>query len=87
MGMYCEEKAGDKIIDGTEGCVAVLHKDSDQIEIWDEDCECHYGNVPADFSAAQINVAMRFYRAGESAGREYGASVKQREIRSVLGLN
>lgn len=87
MGMYCDETAGDKIIDGTEDCVAVLHKDSDHIEIWDTDCEGHYGNVPADFSPSQINVAMRFYHAGEKAGREYGACEKQHEMRRVLGLN
>lgn len=87
MGMYCDEAAGDKIIDGTDSCVAVLHKDSNHIEVWDEDCESHFGNVPADFTAAQINVAMSFYRAGWSVGRVSGTIDKQQEIRRVLGLN
>lgn len=87
MGMYCDQAAGDKFIDGTEGCVAVLHKDSKHIEVWDEDCEHHFGNVPADFTAAQINVAMRFFLAGERAGRVIGAIDKQNEIRRALGLN
>ncbi|TQK01068.1 hypothetical protein FBX97_5578 [Herbaspirillum sp. SJZ107] len=28
MGLYCDEKAGDKFIEGTVDCLAVLHKDS-----------------------------------------------------------
>lgn len=87
MGMYCDEAAGDKIIEGTEGCVAVLHKNGKHIEVWDGDCECHFGNVPADFTAAQINVAMSFFRAGERVGRVNGAIEKQHEIRRALGLN
>lgn len=86
MGLYCDEKAGDKFIDGTENCVAVLHKDARHIEVWDEDCECHIGNLPANFTADQINAAMRFYDAGERAGRTRGAADAQYTIRKALGF-
>lgn len=86
MGLYCDEAAGDKIINGTEGCIAVLHRNSNHIEVWNEDSEHHFGNVPADFTAAQINVVMSFYRAGWSVGRVTGTIEKQHEICRVLGL-
>jgi len=87
MGLMCDESAGDKMIAGTNGCSAVLHKDALHIEIWCEDYERHYGNVPADFTAEQINVVVHFYHVGESRGREFGAKQKQHEIRSVLGIH
>ena len=87
MGLFCDVKAGDKIIEGNVECLAVLHKDSDHIEVWDTDAECHFGNLPASFTADQINAAMRFYKAGAAAGRKDGAARKQAEIRAVLGIN
>jgi len=87
MGLYCDEKAGDKFIDGTINCVAVLHKDSNHIEVWDEDCEQHFGNLPANSTAEHINAAVRFYRAGEAAGHKAGAASKQAEVRAALGIS
>ncbi|MGE8454451.1 MAG: hypothetical protein ACN6OP_28340 [Pseudomonadales bacterium] len=87
MGMYLDEAAGDKLIDGTEGCHAVLHHGGSHIEVWCEDYERHYGNVPADFTAREINVAIAFFRAGERKGEEFGKLAKQAEIRRVLGLD
>ena len=37
MGMHCDETNGDNSIEGTEGCVAVLHNNGTHIEVWDED--------------------------------------------------
>lgn len=87
MGLYCDEKAGDKFIDGTVDCLAVLHKDSNHIEVWDTDAEQHFGNLPANATAEHINAAMRFYHAGESIGRKLGAAEKQAQIRAALGIS
>ena len=86
MGMYCDEKAGDKLIDGVEGYMAVLHAGSKHIEIWCEEAERHYGNVPADLTPEQINVVMRFYCKGEERGIEQGKAEKQCEMQRVMGL-
>lgn len=87
MGLYIDEKNGDKFLDGTKGCCGVLRFGSNQIEIWDEDYERHYGNVPSSFTTEHINVVMQFYRAGELRGEEHGKIAKQFEIKKVLGLN
>ena len=87
MELYCDEKAGDKFIDGTVDCLAVLHKDSNHIEVWDTDAEQHFGNLPANATAEHINAAMRFFKAGEAAGRKAGAAEKQAQIRAALGLS
>lgn len=87
MGLHIDEKNGDKLVEGTNGCCGVLRLGSNQIEIWDEEYEQHYGNVPSNFTAEHINVVMHFYRAGELRGEEYGKLVKQFEIKKVLGIN
>lgn len=87
MSLYIDEKNGDKFIKGANGCHGVLRSGSKQIEIWDEDYEQHYGNVPSNFTVEHINVVMNFYRAGEQRGEAYGKLVKQLEIKKVLGLN
>ena len=86
MGMYFDAEAGDKLIDGTDSCRAVLHAGSAHIEIWCEDYERHYGNVPADFTAPQINVVIRFYRAGEKHGDQLGRLAQQAILRQALGV-
>ncbi|MGT2457799.1 hypothetical protein ACU4GI_33395 [Cupriavidus basilensis] len=86
MGMQMDAEAGDKLIEGTEGCHAVLHAGSDHIEVWCEEFVCHYGNVQAGFTGEQINVAVRFYRMGEKHGEDSGRRAQQREIQRVMGL-
>ncbi|HIH2744941.1 TPA: hypothetical protein ACYLN4_000607 [Burkholderia lata] len=81
MGMYCDVAAGDRMIDGIDGGNAVHHRGSDHIEVWCEEYELHYGNLPADSTVEQINAAIRFYHAGEKAGIRYGEIKKQHEIR------
>ena len=87
MGLYCDNKAGDVMLEGTTGCLAVLHHGSDFIEIWDEDGEEFLGKVPATFSAEHINTASNFFHAGVQSGRVLGAQEKQVQIRAALGLS
>lgn len=86
MGMYCDEAAGDKLIEGLHGCLAVQHAGSQFIEIWCEEAETRYGSVPASFTVEDINHVLRFYRAGVEAGIAQGKREKQIEVRNVLGL-
>jgi hypothetical protein len=87
MGLWFDEKNGDVMLEGTVDCLAVLHKGGNRYEVWDTDAEAHYGSMPADSTAAQINAAVSFYNAGLAVGRRIGIAENQRNIRSNLGLN
>lgn len=84
--MHCDESMGDKIIEGTIGCKAVRHHGCDVIEVWSEDYEHLYGNVPDTFTVEHINIAAQFFLAGVRAGEQGGSKVLQAEARRLLDL-
>lgn len=43
MGMYYDEAAGDKILDGTEGCVSMLHHSGNWVESGMRTTKCTSG--------------------------------------------
>lgn len=87
MGMFFNEAHGDEMIEGLRGCTPVKRKDRNIIEVWCEEYDLHYGDVPGDYTPQHIHAAMSFYRAGEAAGVRDGELRKQQEIRKVLGLD
>ncbi|WP_176000173.1 hypothetical protein [Burkholderia vietnamiensis] len=86
MGMHCDESVGDKIIEGTICCKAVRHHGRDVIEVWSEDFEQLYGNVPATFTVAHINIAAQFFLAGVLAGEQGGRKALQTEAGRLFDL-
>lgn len=77
---------GDRYIEGTEGCHAIVRPDSNVAEIWCEDFERKCGYVPANYTGEQINLVLRFYREGEKRGIETGKREKQQEVLAALGI-
>jgi hypothetical protein len=95
MGMYVESESN--LIEGTKGCLAQIVRDdagvAKGVEVWDEDAEQHFGNLPADVTglppravAALANELARAWRAGRETGITYGEFKKLSQIQNVLGI-
>ena len=81
MGLYIEN---DNDLFGGNGFLAARR--NDHIEVWCEDGERFYGNVPLDFTLTNIEVAVNFFSSGEGSGIETGKRLKTQEFRALLGI-
>lgn len=88
--MLCKEGEGlytdsDSIAIETKAPVNAIRQNG-RVEIWDEDCNTHLGNLPDTATAADVEMAYRFYQEGYKDGVGFGRARLQSEISSLLGI-
>lgn len=65
--------------------IAIVQGDG-HIEVWDEDGELHYGNLPKGADGKAADILYQGWKAGFEAGQDYGKALVQGQIRAALGL-
>lgn len=85
MGMYCNEKEGDRLVEGLKGCTACIHHDKDTMEVWCEEYEQFYGFLPATATPEVIHAAVGFFRNGQMIGEKIGEETIQATMRRAMG--
>lgn len=85
MGLYCNEKKGDRLVEGLKGALACIHQGKDQMEVWCEEGEQFYGFLPATATPDVIQAAVGFFKNGQMIGERIGEEATQARMRRALG--
>ncbi|MGF6766153.1 hypothetical protein P3T24_006499 [Paraburkholderia sp. GAS33] len=71
------------VIEGAVGGTA--WRESLRVTVYDEDGETLF-SLPTNWTADQINIALRIYRKALGLGVEIGERSMQSKVRSLLGI-
>lgn len=85
--MIVNTHIGDVEVESIGKWNAVRKPSHGRTEVWDEEACLLLGFMPLDASPEDIDGSMKLYEGGYSSGVEYGKTLKQHEIRQVLGIS
>lgn len=85
-GLYFDETAGDRYMDGITGEYLAVIRKHGPIDLWSGDGEHYIGTMPAGTPALACNYAITMAERNFNEGMAYGEQQAQASMRAALGI-